>query len=84
MTTSEERTYNVGGVMLQRPFKVRRLGHFGFDASRMEDGVRFYRDLLGFKISDVNDFAARPGGAELFKGVVDTKGYFMHLSLIHI
>jgi hypothetical protein len=24
--------YNVGGISLPRPFKVRRLGHFGFNA----------------------------------------------------
>ena len=28
--------YDVGGVLLDRPFKVRRLGHFGFDAIKME------------------------------------------------
>jgi hypothetical protein len=24
--------YNVGGVALDRPFKIRRFGHFGFNA----------------------------------------------------
>ena len=30
MSTVTER-YDVGGVYLPRPFKVRRLGHFGFN-----------------------------------------------------
>lgn len=29
--TSTGQRYNVGGVMLDRPFKIRRLGHFGFN-----------------------------------------------------
>ena len=30
MTTKTATKYNVGGVALDRPFKIRRLGHFGF------------------------------------------------------
>ena len=48
--------FDVGGVLLKQPFKIRRLGHFGFNLSNMEDGVRFYIDLLGFRISDVMDY----------------------------
>jgi hypothetical protein len=44
--------YNVGGVFLPRPFKVRRLGHFGFNAVKMQEGLEFYNALLGFKLSD--------------------------------
>jgi catechol 2,3-dioxygenase-like lactoylglutathione lyase family enzyme len=44
--------YNVGGVLLDRPFKLRRLGHFGFNAENMEACAHFYIDLLGFRISD--------------------------------
>ena len=32
MATSVTPKYNVGGVALDRPFKIRRLGHFGFNA----------------------------------------------------
>ena len=48
-------TFDVGGVLLNQPFKIRRLGHFGFNLSNMEAGVQFYVDLLGFRISDVID-----------------------------
>ena len=44
--------YNVGGILLSRPFKVRRLGHFGFNAVKVTEGLEFYNGLLGFKISD--------------------------------
>ena len=27
--------YNVGGIYLQRPFKIRRLGHFGFNVEKL-------------------------------------------------
>ena len=29
--------YDVGGVMLPRPFKIRRLGHFGFNVFKLTD-----------------------------------------------
>ena len=38
--------YSVGGVLLPRPFKIRRLGHFGFNAVRMDEGRAFSGDLL--------------------------------------
>ena len=52
--------YNVGGVMLERPFKIRRLGHFGFNLDKIEEGREFYGDLLGFKVSDLADFSRAP------------------------
>jgi len=45
--------YDVGGLLLDRPFKVRRLGHFGFNVGDLEANQHFYRDLLGFRQSDV-------------------------------
>jgi catechol 2,3-dioxygenase-like lactoylglutathione lyase family enzyme len=59
MTTAVRTKYDVGGVMLERPFKIRRLGHFGFNTVHMAECKRFYVDLLGFKISDVADMATR-------------------------
>jgi catechol 2,3-dioxygenase-like lactoylglutathione lyase family enzyme len=53
MTASVDTKFDVGGVLLDRPFKVRRLGHFGFNVEDMEANRRFYGDLLGFKTSDV-------------------------------
>jgi len=74
--------FNVGGVLLDQPFKIRRLGHFGFNLTNMEAGIRFYRDLLGFRVSDVIDHAARAKGAELV-GLVDTKSYFTRYGTDH-
>ena len=47
MTTTEKKQYSVGGVMLDRPFKIRRLGHFGFNTDRMEESVRFLPGPVG-------------------------------------
>ena len=44
--------FNVGGVRLERPFKIRRLGHFGVNVQDMDKALHFYRELLGFSISD--------------------------------
>src|SRR5438309_455941 len=52
MATQVATKYNVGGVLLDRPFKIRRLGHFGFNVTKVEECTHFYTDLLGFKISD--------------------------------
>ena len=44
--------YNVGGILLDRPFKIRRLGHFGFNITDLQAAYHFYSDLLGFRVSD--------------------------------
>jgi catechol 2,3-dioxygenase-like lactoylglutathione lyase family enzyme len=71
-----EGKFNVGGVVLDRPFKIRRLGHFGFNLANMEAGRRFYVDLLGFKISDVMDYSRRATSPEQVAGLGDANGYF--------
>jgi hypothetical protein len=40
-------SYDVGGVAYPRPFKIRRLGHFGFNVADMNGGIDFYSRLLG-------------------------------------
>lgn len=74
------KTYNVGGVRMDRPFKIRRLGHFGFNVVDMTSSVHFYRNLLGFKLSDINNFASTPERAKKFDelGITDTQGRFFH------
>ena len=59
MTAKTPTKYNVGGVALDRPFKIRRLGHFGFNTADFEASRRFYFDLLGF-------FITEPAGAGFF------------------
>jgi len=51
--------YVVGGIELDRPFKIRRLGHFGFNFINYPEAVRFYTDLLGFDIADMRNYADR-------------------------
>lgn len=68
--------FNVGGVLLNQPFKIRRLGHFGFNLVNMEEGVRFYVDLLGFRVSDVMDYSKRAKSPDQVAGLGDPNGYF--------
>jgi catechol 2,3-dioxygenase-like lactoylglutathione lyase family enzyme len=49
------KTYEVGGVRMARPFKIRRFGHFGFNLDRLDEAVTFYTDELGFRVTDDAD-----------------------------
>lgn len=75
--------FNVGGVLLNQPFKIRRLGHFGFNLANMEDGVRFYTDLLGFRVSDVMDYSKRAKSPDQVAGLGDPNGYFTRYGTDH-
>src|SRR5438034_7782410 len=57
--TTQEAQFNVGGVRLARPFRIRRLGHFGVNVRDPEASRDFYCRLLGFRISDPLDFGPR-------------------------
>jgi catechol 2,3-dioxygenase-like lactoylglutathione lyase family enzyme len=74
--------YNVGGLLLERPFKIRRLGHFGFNITKLEEARRFYGDLLGFIVSDKADFSRAPWFPK-DAGLGDTHGYFMRYGTDH-
>src|SRR6266508_3120343 len=77
MTTAVRTKYDVGGILLDRPFKIRRLGHFGFNVVKMNEARHFYIDLLGFKISDVADFfKSRLTDEQKAQLVGDARGYF--------
>ena len=69
--------FNVGGVLLDRPFKIRRLGHFGFNVRNFDACMRFYSDLLGFALSDSLDFSSRVEDKEALQGFETTTGWFM-------
>jgi catechol 2,3-dioxygenase-like lactoylglutathione lyase family enzyme len=45
----------VGGVLLPRPFKIRRIGHFGYNCVDIDQMLEFYVDGLGLIISDQSD-----------------------------
>jgi catechol 2,3-dioxygenase-like lactoylglutathione lyase family enzyme len=65
MATEATTKYDVGGVLLDRPFKIRRLGHFGLNVREIEPMAHFYLDLLGFRRSDASGgggFFSRYGG----------------------
>jgi catechol 2,3-dioxygenase-like lactoylglutathione lyase family enzyme len=82
MPESEDK-FDVGGVLLNQPFKIRRLGHFGFNLSDMEAGVHFYVDLLGFRISDVMDYSRRAKDPAQVAGLGDPNGYFTRYGTDH-
>jgi catechol 2,3-dioxygenase-like lactoylglutathione lyase family enzyme len=44
--------FDVGGVLLDQPFKVRRLGHFGLNTAHWDESIHFWVDLLGFRLSE--------------------------------
>ncbi len=77
MATEVQTKFNVGGILLDQPFKIRRLGHFGFNAVRIEDAVRFYTESLGFRVSDPLDLSKRAKSPEQIAGLGDPMGYFM-------
>ncbi len=83
MEASKKAKFNVGGVLLDRPFKIRRLGHFGFNLTKMDQGLRFYTDLLGFRISDVIDYSRRAKSPDQLAGLGDPKGYFTRYGTDH-
>lgn len=70
-------TYEVGGVALPRPFQIRRLGHFGYNVRDLEACLHFYRDVLGFRISDPIDFRPMIEDPAVCEALGDASGYFM-------
>ena len=76
-TIQRATTYDVGGVRYPRPFKIRRLGHFGFNVADMDKGLDFYSRLLGFRVTDTRDFSKVPGREEMAKRLQDPRIVFM-------
>ena len=83
MAVNDNGKHNVGGVLLDQPFKIRRLGHFGVNAIDMAGALRFYKDLLGFRIVDVRDtFKGKPV-PDAYKEFGDSNGYFFRYGSDH-
>ena len=57
---SQSRMYDVGGVLLARPFKARRLGHFALWQTDLEMARRLYVDVLGFRHTDTVERDGNP------------------------
>ena len=73
--------FNVGGLRLERPFKIRRLGHFGVNVIDVPQAAKFYCDLLGFMISDPINFNRDEHTA--VEKVGSGLGYFMRHGTDH-
>ena len=73
--------FDVGGLRLERPFKIRRLGHFGVNVMELPRATRFYADLLGFAISDPINFNRDEHTA--VEKVGSGLGYFMRHGTDH-
>lgn len=65
---SETKLYDVGGVLLEQPFKIARLGHVGLYMEDIDTSSKFFEDVIGFRRTDV--LAALDG-----KGA--NRGYFL-------
>ncbi|TYB42486.1 VOC family protein [Actinomadura chibensis] len=71
--------YDVGGILLPRPFKIRRFGHFGYNTDRLDESLRFFTDVLGFRVTDEADLfeSVPPGARAKAEAVVtDPRMYF--------
>lgn len=83
MTRTAGDKFDVGGVLLDQPFRIRRLGHFGYNVEDVAACVEFYCELLGFRISDPQDLAARHPKRDELKKLGDTRLYFIRHGTDH-
>ena len=75
--------FNLGGVMMEHPFKIRRLGHFGMNTQDQAAMIKFYTDQLGFKIVDLRDPFKGAENPPEFADMGDCKGYFTRYASDH-
>src|SRR5262249_59955470 len=47
-----EEKYEVGGILLARPFKIQKIGPVRLFAENMDAMLAFYRDDLGFAVTE--------------------------------
>ena len=83
MDARVKRKFDVGGVLLARPFKIRRLGHFGLNVRNPVDCLSFYTERLGFRISDPLDIAEHHPKRDALKALGDTNMYFLRHGTDH-
>jgi len=72
-------TFNVGGLRLPRPFRIRRIGHVGYHAPDANATAGFLAAQLGLMISDIDDFTTRV--PQLSKA--DATGWFLRCNTDH-
>jgi catechol 2,3-dioxygenase len=56
------------------PFRITRIGHVVLNVSDLERSVRFYTEVLGFRISDIYPDAMMPGGMVFMRCNTDHHG----------
>jgi catechol 2,3-dioxygenase len=56
------------------PFQIRKLGHLVLNVADLDASVSFYRDLLGFQLSDVYGDDLVPGGMVFMRCNADHHG----------
>ncbi len=82
MDAQVQAKFDVGGVLLDQPFKIRRLGHFGLYVDDIEKNLKFYTEIMGFWVSDFLDFGPRMKPEEK-EGVGPTWGAFTRYGTDH-
>ena len=75
--------HDVGGVRLARPFRIRRLGHFGYNVEDIAACLEFYCEWLGFRVSDPHDLAKNHPQRDALKALGDTNLYFIRHGTDH-
>src|SRR6185312_7674019 len=75
--------HNVGGVIYPQPFKIRRLGHFGFNVGNLDASVDFYTRLFGFRLTDEIDIGAFEFMREAAKKMKETRIFFLTYGTDH-
>ncbi|RJG04008.1 VOC family protein [Noviherbaspirillum sedimenti] len=71
--------YKVGGLRLAQPFRIRRVGHFGYHTPDLAGTLGFLTRHLGLVISDVEDFSSKVPQLPKEHG----SGYFLRCGTDH-
>ncbi|MGH6989563.1 MAG: VOC family protein [Stellaceae bacterium] len=76
-------SFDVGGIRYPRPFKIRRLGHFGFNVENIDANVDFYSRLFGFRLTDEIDVGMFDFMKEAASRMKDTRIFFLTYNTDH-
>ena len=79
---TQKKQHSVGGVLYDRPFKIRRLNHFGISVEDTGASLAYYTELLGFYQADALDLQKYDPGVWL-DGLSDTNIYFLRHNSDH-
>jgi len=68
--------YDVGGLRYERPFKIRRLGHSGFNVSDLDLASEFYVTFLGLNKTEELDLRSIPALPPDWRSIEDPRIIF--------